>query len=173
MAMEDGRAIDHSHQPLAISHDVSQVFIHQEKEMSRRFRRFAPALVAVAVAFAWVTAQPSGQSAGPPSTKKGDWTHYTADMHGTKYSPLDQINATNFNKLEVAWRFKTDNLGTRPEFKLEGTPLAINGVLYTTAGTRRSVVALDGKTGELIWAHSYREGTRAAIAPRQLSGRGV
>ena len=35
------------------------------------------------------------------------------------------------------------------------------------------MVALDGKTGELIWAHSYREGNRAAIAPRQLSGRGV
>ena len=49
----------------------------------------------------------------------------------------------------------------------------IKGVLYTTAGTRRSVVALDGRTGELIWSHSYREGNRAAIAPRQLSGRGV
>jgi glucose dehydrogenase len=115
----------------------------------------------------------AGQPAGMPSTKSGDWTHYTADVHGTKYSPLDQINASNFNQLEVAWRFKTDNLGTRPEFKLEGTPLAIKGVLYTTAGTRRSVVALDGRTGELIWTHSYREGNRAAIAPRQLSGRGV
>src|SRR5579872_1105562 len=108
-----------------------------------------------------------------PSTKNGDWTHYTADMHGTRYSPLDQINAGNFKDLEVAWRFKTDNLGTRPEYKLEGTPLAIRGTLYTTAGTRRSVIALDGKTGELIWSHSYREGNRAAIAPRQLSGRGV
>jgi quinoprotein glucose dehydrogenase len=108
-----------------------------------------------------------------PSTKNGDWTHYTADMRGTRYSPLDQINASNFKDLEVAWRFKTDNLGTRPEYKLEGTPLAIRGTLYTTAGTRRSVVALDGKTGELIWSHSYREGNRAAIAPRQLSGRGV
>ena len=49
----------------------------------------------------------------------------------------------------------------------------VKGVLYTTAGTRRSVVALDAKTGELIWAHSLREGNRAAIAPRQLSGRGV
>ena len=88
--------------------------------------------------------------------------------------PLDQINAANFNKLEVAWRFKTDNLGTRPEYKLEGTPLAIKGVLYTTAGTRRSVVALDGRTGELIWSHSYREGNarrdRAApvVRPRRL-----
>src|SRR5678816_4200981 len=113
------------------------------------------------------------RATGQPSTRNGDWPHYTADMRGTKYSPLDQINATNFNKMEVAWRFKTDNLGTRPEFKLEGTPLAINGVLYVTAGTRRSVVALDGRTGELIWSHSYREGNRAAIAPRQLSGRGV
>jgi len=115
----------------------------------------------------------AGQPSGVPSTKNGDWTHYTADVHGTRYSPLDQINASNFNQLEVAWRFKTDNLGTRPEYKLEGTPLAIRGVLYTTAGTRRSVVALDGRTGELIWTHSYREGNRAAIAPRQLSGRGV
>ena len=108
-----------------------------------------------------------------PSTKNGEWPHYTADLKGTKYSPLAQINASNFNKLEVAWRFKTDNLGTRPEYKLEGTPIMVRGVLYTTAGTRRSVVALDPKTGELIWVYSLREGQRAAIAPRQLSGRGL
>src|SRR5437867_11529587 len=142
--------------------------------MSRRiFRRFAPALAVGAIALVWMTARPSGQNAGQPSTKKGDWPHYTADIHGSKYSPLDQINASNFNKLEVARRFKTDNLGTFPEFKLEGTPLAIRGVLYTTGGTRRSVIALDGKTGEVIWAHSMREGKRAAVSPRQLSGRGV
>src|ERR671926_568599 len=140
--------------------------------MSRRFL-WRSALVVVAIGVVWMDARPSGQNAGLPSTKKGDWTHYTADVRGTKYSPLDQVTKDNFNKLEVAWRFKTDNLGTRPEYKLEGTPLAIRGVLYTTAGTRRSVVALDGKTGELIWSHSYREGNRAAIAPRQLSGRGV
>ena len=75
----------------------------------------------------------------------GEWPHYTADLRGTKYSPLDQINASNFNKLEVAWRFKTDSLGTRPEYKLEGTPLMVGGVLYTTGGTRRSVVALDAR----------------------------
>ena len=74
-----------------------------------------------------------------PSLAAGDWPHYTADIKGTKYSPLAQIDATNFNKLEVAWRFKTDMLGPRPEYKLEGTPLAVNGVLYTTGGTRRSV----------------------------------
>src|SRR5207249_923886 len=105
--------------------------------------------------------------------KDTEWPTYTADLAGTKYRPLDQINASNFRKLEIAWRFKTDNLGTRPEYKLEGTPLMINGVIYTTAGTRRAVVALDAKTGEMIWMHSLREGQRAAISPRQLSGRGL
>ncbi|HEY1911132.1 MAG TPA: PQQ-binding-like beta-propeller repeat protein [Vicinamibacterales bacterium] len=140
--------------------------------MLKTLKYAAPAVVAVGAAVVWMTVGTSSQTS-MPSTKNGDWTAYTADIRGTRYAPLDQINASNFNKLEVAWRFKTDNLGTRPEFKLEGTPLAIKGVLYTTAGTRRSVVALDGRTGELIWSHSYREGQRAAIAPRQLSGRGV
>src|SRR5256712_6481338 len=134
----------------------------------------AVALVAPILAgLAWLSPLMTGQSTGQPSTKNGEWPAYTADVRGSKYSPLDQIDANNFNKLEVAWRFKTDNLGPRPEFKLEGTPLAIKGVLYTTGGTRRSVVALDGRTGEVIWTHSLREGKRAAVAPRQLSGRGV
>jgi glucose dehydrogenase len=94
-------------------------------------------------------------------------------VKGSRYSPADQINASNFSKLEVAWRYKTDNLGPFPEFKLEGTPLMVGGVIYTTGGTRRSVVALDARSGEMIWVHSMREGKRAAIAPRQLSGRGV
>ena len=105
--------------------------------------------------------------------KETEWPTYTADLAGSKYRPLDQINAGNFNKLELAWRFKTDNLGTRPEYKLEGTPLMVNGVIYATGGTRRAVVALEAKTGELIWMHSVREGMRAAISPRQLSGRGL
>src|SRR6184192_1258857 len=141
--------------------------------MVKIVKRAALGAVVLGAAAVWMTARPAGQAIGAPSTKNGDWVAYTADVRGTKYMPLDQVNAANFNKLEVAWRFKTDNLGTRPEFKLEGTPLAIKGVLYATAGTRRSVVAMDGRTGELIWAHSYREGNRAAIAPRQLSGRGV
>jgi quinoprotein glucose dehydrogenase len=131
------------------------------------------AFAALVVGLVWMTIGATGQSGYTPSLKNGDWTHYTGDVRGTRYSPLDQINASNFNKLEVAWRFKTDNLGSHPEFKLEGTPLAIKGVLYVTAGTRRSVIALDGQTGELIWTHSYREGNRGMLAPRQLSGRGV
>ena len=112
-------------------------------------------------------------ASGQPRGKDIEWPTYGADLANTKYRPLDQIDAANFNKLEVAWRFKTDNLGTRPEFRLEGTPLMVNGVLYATAGTRRSVVALDAASGELLWTHGEHEGARGAAAPRQLSGRGL
>src|SRR2546427_2822412 len=116
-----------------------------------------------------MTLRVSGQSIA----KDGEWPTYGADLASTRYRPLDQIDASNFNKLELAWSFKTDSLGTRPESKLEATALMINGVLYTTAGTRRSVVALDAATGELLWVHGEHEGARGAAAPRQLSGRGV
>jgi quinoprotein glucose dehydrogenase len=106
-------------------------------------------------------------------TGNGQWPSYAGDLRNFRYSPLDQINAQNFNKLEIAWRFKTDNLGNRPEFKLEGTPLMVNGIVYATAGSRRAVVALDAATGELLWVHGEHEGARGAAAPRQLSGRGL
>src|SRR5579872_6754984 len=102
-----------------------------------------------------------------------EWPTYGADLANTRYRPLGQIDASNFSRLELAWSFKTDNLGPRPEYKLEGTPLMVNGVLYATGGTRRSVVALDPATGEVLWVHGEHEGARAAAAPRQLSGRGL
>ncbi|HEY6307160.1 MAG TPA: pyrroloquinoline quinone-dependent dehydrogenase [Candidatus Angelobacter sp.] len=116
-----------------------------------------------------VTAFAAAQDRG----KGGEWPTYAADLAGTRYRPLDQINAANFNKLEVAWRFKTDNLGNRPEYKLEGTPLMVNHRLFATAGSRRAIIALDPATGELLWVHGEREGARGAAAPRQLSGRGL
>jgi quinoprotein glucose dehydrogenase len=105
--------------------------------------------------------------------KNGEWPTYGADLGNTHYSPLDQINAGNFNKLQVAWRLKTDNFGPRPETNLQSTPLMVKGVLYTTAGTRRAVVAANAATGEVLWMHSENEGARGDNAPRQLSGRGL
>ena len=113
------------------------------------------------------------QDGALPSTAQGAWPEYNGDGRGSRYSPLDQIDASNFSDLELAWRFKTDNLGNRPEYKLEGTPLMVGGTLYTTAGSRRAAVALDGETGELRWMWSLDEGLRAALSPRQLSGRGL
>jgi quinoprotein glucose dehydrogenase len=124
----------------------------------------------LALALLSINALPAAAQFKPKDT---EWPTYAADLAGTRYRPLDQINAGNFKTLEVAWRFKTDSLGNRPEFKLEGTPLMVGGVVYATAGSRRAVVALDAATGELMWVHGEREGERGAAAPRQLSGRGL
>jgi len=102
-----------------------------------------------------------------------EWTTYGGDLASTRYSPADQINRDNFNDLEVAWRLRTDNFGPAPEFNFQSTPLMVGGVLYTTAGTRRAVVAVDAATGELLWMHRLDEGERGAAAPRRLSGRGL
>ena len=114
-----------------------------------------------------------GASAEDKGTANGEWHHYTGDIKGSRYSALDQINADNFEDLEMVWSFSTKNLGTRAEYKLEVTPIMVDGVLYATAGTRRTAIALDGATGELMWMHSLREGLRGGMAPRQLSGRGL
>jgi quinoprotein glucose dehydrogenase len=123
---------------------------------------------AITAIFAF-TAAVRGQS----GATGGEWRTYGGDLGSTRYAPLDQINAANFNQLEVAWRFKTDHLGPQPEYELQSTPLMVKGVLYSTAGTRRAVIALDAATGEMLWMHSEHEGKRGDAAPRKLSGRGL
>jgi quinoprotein glucose dehydrogenase len=141
--------------------------------MFRKLVRITPLAAGLALVIWGLVPDVSSQTGSMPSTKNGEWPMYTADLRGSKYSPLDQIDASNFNKLEVAWTFKTDNLGPRPEQKLEGTPLMVKGVVYATGGTRRAVVALDAKTGEQLWVYRMDEGARAEASPRKLSGRGV
>jgi quinoprotein glucose dehydrogenase len=136
--------------------------------MLRMPRRIALVLVVGAVA-----AATSASVQGQMGAQKGEWRTYGGDLGHTRYSALDQITPANFSKLEVAWRFKTDNLGPRLEFNLQSTPLMVGGRLYSTGGTRRAVVALDAATGELQWVHSEEEGARGSAAPRQLSGRGL
>ena len=123
----------------------------------------------VAAVLLWSAALATAQTGAPD----GEWPTYGGDLGNTRYSGLDQISRENFSDLEVAWRFKTDFLGPRPEFRFEATPLMTNGVVYSTAGSRRAVVALDAATGELLWMYSLNEGARGEAAPRQLSGRGL
>jgi quinoprotein glucose dehydrogenase len=103
----------------------------------------------------------------------GAWPTYGGDLGHTRYAALDQIDASNFGSLEIAWRFSVANLGPTPELRLQSTPLVVDGVLYTTGGTRRAVTALNAATGEQLWVYSLDEGARGAEAPRQLSGRGL
>jgi len=125
-------------------------------------------------AHAWAQGNQAAQPYGQPSTVKGDWPMYFADPSGSRYSPLDQINASNFSKLEVAWHFKTDALGAKPEYKLEGTPLEINGhgLYYRRFAPRRG--------GRWTRAPANSNGCTASTKdsarrwPRaSLSGRGV
>src|SRR6266516_7003715 len=129
-------------------------------------RAAAAVLTAFAVS-AVVSANLGVEEQGAAQPAGSDWRSYAGDLRNHHYSPLAQVSGANFNALEVAWRFKTDSLGPRPEFKLEGTPLMVNGVLYTTGGTRRAVVALDAATGEMRWMHAEYEGARAAASTRR------
>ena len=129
--------------------------------MSFRLMRWTLALLVLAAA---APAQPAADL---------EWPTYGGDLASTRYSPADRITADNFADLELAWTLSTDNLGPEPEYNLQSTPLMVGGVLYTTAGTRRAVVAADAATGELLWTHRLDEGERGAAAPRRLSGRGL
>src|SRR5262245_10930255 len=106
-------------------------------------KRAAVALALLGLAFVIII---RGQQA-PPNR---EWRTYGADLANTHYSPLDQITKDNFSKLQVAWRFKPDALGPRPEYNWESTPLEANGMIYVTAGSRRDIVALDAETGEML-----------------------
>jgi quinoprotein glucose dehydrogenase len=117
--------------------------------------------------------------AAPPPPRTGaiaqdtEWRNFANGLDANRYSPLDQIGASNFNNLMVAWRFDAARFGPRIESNWESTPLLIKGRLYVTAGARRDVICLDAVTGELIWMHREDEGKRAQNATRALSGRGV
>jgi quinate dehydrogenase (quinone) len=127
------------------------------------------ALSSLALAAAGFLLAPAGMA----QTANGEWPSYGGDVAHTRYAPLEQINASNFGSLTIAWRFNTANLGPTPEYRFQSTPVMVDGVLYTTGGTRRAVTALDAATGEQLWVYSLNEGERAANAPRRLSGRGL
>ena len=134
---------------------------------------FVAGLALFAMGLALVGAIARSQGRGPAAGAMVEWKTYGGDLASMRYSSLDQINKDNFSKLQVAWRLNTDAFGPRPDFLYSATPLMVGGVLYTTAGTRRAVVALNGATGELLWMHTEDEGVRGQNAPRTGAGRGV
>src|SRR5437660_6650855 len=141
----------------------------------RRLRLLVSVLVTLLVSLAGASlySRLLAQLPAPSPAPAGEWRTYGGDLASTRYAPLDQINRDNFNRLEIAWRFKTDAFGPRPEVNFEGTPLMAGGMLYATIGTRRAVVALNAATGEILWMHREEEGQRGDGAPRRLSGRGL
>ena len=127
----------------------------------------------VALGYPDTIEQPSLPTVSVVPNSMTEWLHHRGTPHSTNYSSLDLIDKTNVADLEVAWRWKSDNFGSAPSPNYQVTPLMANGVLYATAGARRSVVAIDAATGETIWMYRLDEGERGRNAPRKGPGRGV
>ena len=100
----------------------------------------------------------------------GEWRYWGADAWSTRYSPLDQINASNFSTLTKAWQWNAGAFGSDEYYRT--TPLYANGRLFTVATTRRITAAIDPETGETLWMYRLNEGIRWQKAPRQFAGRG-
>ena len=134
--------------------------------------RMGVCAVAAIVVLTWYGATPLAGQSGAGAA--GEWRYHGGDAGSTKYSPLDQINRDNVKDLRIAWRWKAENFGPMPDFRFQVTPLMVGGVLYTTAGWRRSVAAIDAATGETLWMFRYDEGVRGQRTPvRPAAGRGL
>lgn len=101
----------------------------------------------------------------------GEWRYWGADAWSTRYSPLDQINASNFDSLQVAWQWNAGSLGSDEYYRT--TPLYAKGRIFTVATTRRVAAAIDPEKGETLWMWRLDEGIRWQKAPRQFAGRGL
>lgn len=101
------------------------------------------------------------------------WTHYNGTEKATRYTDIDQINASNVADLKIAWSFDTSLFGPQPETFSVSTPLMVNGTVFATAGSTRNVVALDAATGQQLWMWRPQDGQRFAAAPRKGSGKGL
>jgi quinoprotein glucose dehydrogenase len=101
----------------------------------------------------------------------GEWRVWGADLWSTRYSPLDQINAQNFNSLKQAWVWNAGEFGWDEYFR--STPLYANGRLFTVGTNHRMAFALDPASGKLLWKWGLDEGIRWQKAARRYSGRGL
>lgn len=130
-------------------------------------------VVILAFVAAAAAATSSSLKAQLTGTENGEWRYLGGDAGHTRSSALNQINASNFDKLKVAWIFRGDNFGPGLEFTARATPLYVDGVLYTVIGQRRQVVAIDAATGETKWTFREPETSRYYRSPRTDFGKGV
>ncbi len=106
-------------------------------------------------------------------TAAGEWRYWGGDEGSTRYAPLSQIDATNAGQLDIAWRWKAANYGPEPDFIYRATPIKVRDKLYTVAGQRRAVVAIDPGTGETLWMWRMRDNPRWQASTRKNYGKGV
>jgi quinoprotein glucose dehydrogenase len=105
-----------------------------------------------------------------PGTADGQWYFIGGDSAHTRYSPANQIDADNFEDLEEAWVWDGASFGAASG---RSTPTYVDGMLFTVAGPRRHVVAIDPTTGETIWSYREPNTRRWEYSMRQDYGKGV
>ncbi len=132
-------------------------------------RTLFPCLVVV-IAVAAIVGIPRANGRG---TQAGEWRYWGGDEGSTRYSPLDQINAGNVAKLEIAWRWSAANFGPEVDRIYRATPLYVKGKLYTVAGQRRTAVCIDPATGETLWMYREKDNPRWEASTRKNYGKGV
>ena len=138
------------------------------QRMGSRSRRPASLLVCAGLITAGFALQ--GQTRQEPA---GEWRYIGGDASHTRYSALDQITAANFEQLEVAWTWRGDNFGSQVDHIFRSTPLYVDGLLYTVAGQRRTVAAINPATGETLWVYREPHTTRFDRGMRNNYGKGV
>ncbi len=112
----------------------------------------------------------SQSMANAPDTDDGSWGYLGGSASHTRYSPADEVDLENFEDLEEAWVWDGASFNAASG---RSTPSYINGKLYTVAGPRRYVVALDPGTGELIWSYGEPRTPRFEYSMRADYGKGI
>ena len=147
-------------------------FKEQLAHRFHRFHRFNSIVFFICVICGLAVAQLDAQAKpGPRGNVPGEWRVWGADLWSTRYSPLDQINAQNFNSLKPAWTWNASEFGSDEYYRT--TPLYANGRLFTVATTHRMAMAIDPASGQTLWKWGLDEGIRWQKAPRQFAGRGL
>ncbi|HUL73871.1 MAG TPA: PQQ-binding-like beta-propeller repeat protein [Vicinamibacterales bacterium] len=134
-------------------------------------RTIATLVASLTAVLAAAFVQPAPVPAAP--AESAEWRSYGRDLGNSRYSPLDLLNRDTLGKVQVVWRWRSDNFSVPPEDRNESTPIMVDGTLYFTTGAQRWVVAADAATGATKWTWHLDEGDRARRAPRKDSGRGV
>ena len=126
----------------------------------------------LALAVGMVLTAPAVGSAQGPGTEGGEWHYLGGDAWHTRYLPASEIDASNFEELEVAWNWNGESFGFGADL-MRSTPSYVDGTLYTVAGPNRSVVALDAGNGEIRWSYREPDTRRSEYSMRAGYGKGV
>jgi glucose dehydrogenase len=143
------------------------------KPASSLWRCVATGVVALAGGLTHIASQAAGAGAHAPPPGNAptvEWTTLGSDDASTRYSTAKQINAENFGTLKKAWEWNGASFNA---VSGRSTPSYIDGKLFTVAGERRYVVAIDPATGETLWSYVEPKTGRYEYSMRKDYGKGV